>query len=59
VADHLAKNDGTLAYGRWYQYPTTINGFKASIQDAYDARATRSKLINNTRARKINSSPCS
>ncbi len=59
VSDNLPKTDGTLAYGRWYQYPTTATELKGWIQDAYDARTTRDKLINNTRARKINSSPCS
>lgn len=59
VADNLPKKDGTLGYARWYQYPTSANEIKGYIQDAYDARATRSNLIKNTRDRKINSSPCS
>ena len=58
VADSLPKTDGTPGYRRWYQYPTSASDLKGWIQDAYDARVIRSKLINNARTRKINSSPC-
>ncbi len=57
VSDNLPRG-GRPAYGRWYQYPTFSGDLQGWIEDAYDARSTRAHLIDNTRARKIHTSPC-
>lgn len=59
VDDNLPRANGPDTYARWYRYPTSSNQLKGWVEDAFTARTTRSKLITNTRARKINSSPCS
>ena len=44
-------------YARYYYYPKTTSELRSWIQDAFDARTTRTHLIDNSRAlRKINSS---
>ncbi len=58
VDDNLPRPNGPDTYARWYRYPTSSNQLKGWVQDAFNARTARASLINNTRARKINSSPC-
>ncbi len=58
VDDNLPRTNGPDKYARWYRYPTSANQVKGWVQDAFDARTTRNRLIDNTRARKISSSPC-
>lgn len=58
VRDNLPTKDGTDGYARWYNYPTSSTALRKWVQDAFDARSTRAGLINNSRARKISSSPC-
>ncbi len=45
-------------YARWWKYPTTANQLRTCIDDAFDARSSRSHLIDNSRPRKLSSSPC-
>jgi hypothetical protein len=58
VDDNLPRTSGPDKYARWYRYPASSSQLKGWVQDAFDARTSRNGLINNTRARKINSSPC-
>lgn len=55
VDDNVAEKVG---YARWYKYPTSAVSLRTWIDEAFDARTSKSHLINNTRARKINNSPC-
>ncbi|MBM0256835.1 TIR domain-containing protein [Micromonospora sp. 4G55] len=50
--------DGDKLYARWWKYPSSDWALRSCIEDAFTARTTRSHLIDNTRARKIRSSPC-
>lgn len=59
VMDNLPRPGSEDRYARWYKYPTSVSGLKSNIEDAFNARSSRQPLIDNTRARKINSSPCS
>ena len=53
-ADNWATDDSK--YGRYYYYPRSEASLRACIEDAFQARESRAKLIDNTRAlRKINS----
>jgi hypothetical protein len=54
-SDNLKESD---KYARYYYYPKTTSELRSWIQAAFDARTTRSHLIDNSRGlRKINS-PC-
>lgn len=50
--------DGKDGYARWWKYPSSVNGLQDMIEEAFQARASKAGLINNTRARKINNSSC-
>ncbi|MFG3602532.1 TIR domain-containing protein [Micromonospora chersina] len=55
----LADNvDGDKLYAQWWKYPSSDWALRSCIEDAFTARTTKSHLIDNTRARKIRSSPC-
>lgn len=56
VDDNVGK-DGAL-YARWWKYPTTVPVLQEHIQDAFQARASKAHLIDNTRERKKNNSQC-
>ncbi|WP_405950561.1 TIR domain-containing protein [Streptomyces prunicolor] len=59
VSDNVLRNDGKdVGYARYYTYPRSGSTLKNWIQDAFDARQTREKLIRNTRTRKTNNSYC-
>lgn len=55
VADNL---DGDKGYARWWKYPSSVSEVQNWIDAAFTARTDRANLINNSRARKINNSPC-
>lgn len=60
VDDNVTREDGAdVGYARYYVYPDSGSSLKSWIQDAFDARRTRDKLIENGRARKKNNSYCS
>lgn len=57
--DNVIRKDGNeVGYARWNKYPTSESSLRAWIEDAFEARTTRSSLIKNTRTRKVNNSPC-
>jgi hypothetical protein len=57
--DNVIRKDGNdLGYARWNKYPASESSLRDWIEDAFEARTTRSSLIKNTRARKVNNSPC-
>jgi MTH538 TIR-like domain (DUF1863) len=55
IDDNVADQQG---YARWRKYPSTTSGLQKFIDEAFDARATKAHLIDNTRERKINNSRC-
>lgn len=55
VADNV---DGEQGYARWYKYPATVGGLQNMVQEAFQARTSKANLIDNTRDRKKNNSPC-
>ncbi len=55
VDDNVIDVDG---YARWYKYPSTQLSLRNQIETAFGYRSSRSHLINNSRTRKLNSSPC-
>lgn len=55
----LDGGDNSVGYARWWTYPTSKAQLRRHISDAYLGRMTRAHLIDNTRARETNSSPCS
>lgn len=55
VDDNVEKSVG---YARWYKYPTSTESLRTYIDEAFEARTSKSHLINNTRARKIRNSQC-
>lgn len=58
AGDNVMGPDGDTGYGRWWKYPTSKAQLRGYVQDAYDARDTRSTLIDNTRARRLRSAAC-
>ncbi len=46
------------SYARWWKYPESATQLRDCIEDAYQARTSRAKLIDNSRSRKERSSPC-
>lgn len=55
VSDNVKKEDG---YARYWTYPISKSGLRNWIQVAYDARSTRSDLIDNSRERRKQNSAC-
>lgn len=55
VADNV---DDDKLYARWWKYPASAAALQPLIEEAFQARATKSHLIDNTRARKTANSPC-
>jgi hypothetical protein len=58
LADNLKGANNSEGYARWWKYPTSESQLRGYIDDAYLARTSRSELIDNSRARKINNSTC-
>lgn len=60
--DRLAKNllgeKSDEGYARWYWYPTTKSSLASWIDDAFNARIARCKLIDNPRDRFKNNRSC-
>ena len=55
VGDNVSGADG---YTRWWTYPSTQSSFRDMVEEAFVARTAKSDLIENTRSRKLNNSPC-
>lgn len=51
--------DGDAGYARWWKYPTTEAGLRSCIETAFEARSSKTHLIDNSRARKKSNSSCS
>lgn len=51
VADNVKGAKGDEGYARWWKYPTSTDQLEGYIEDAFDARTSRARLINNTRTR--------
>lgn len=51
-------NDKNERYARYYYYPTSDSQLRGWIEDAFQARTSRSSLINNSRALRKNNSAC-
>lgn len=58
LSDNILGVKGEDGYARYWTYPSSKQGLRSCIDEAFAARSTRSHLINNSRARKINNSPC-
>lgn len=59
IPNRLADNvDGQDGYARWWKYPSSMWGLRSLIDEAFEARVTKAHLIDNSRTRKINNSPC-
>lgn len=55
VNDNVVGDD---KYARWFKYPSDEGQVRAAIEEAFQARSTKSELIDNSRARKRNNSSC-
>jgi MTH538 TIR-like domain (DUF1863) len=55
VDDNVSGDDG---YAQWYTYPSSEQGLRGMIQEAFDARATKAGVIDNSRMRKKYNSLC-
>jgi len=55
VADNV---DGSAGYARWKKYPASATLLSGILDEAFRARSTKTHLIDNSRARKINNSSC-
>lgn len=60
VSDNIERdsNNNDLGYARWNQYPTSKSSLRSWVEDGFIARTSRAHKIDNTRARRRNSSPC-
>jgi hypothetical protein len=56
--DKRDSNDNSVGYARWKKYPTSSSSLRSWIEDAFDARSSRTHLIINTRSRKKYNSTC-
>jgi MTH538 TIR-like domain (DUF1863) len=50
--------NGDACYARWFKYPSSLDGLRSMIDEAFNARTSKSSLIVNTRPRKLRSSSC-
>lgn len=55
LADNVNGEDG---YARYWKYPSTVNSLRSLIETAFQARQSKSHLIDNSRVRKERSSSC-
>ncbi len=56
----LADNvDGDKGYARWRKYPSSAASLRGFIQEAFEARESKTHLIDNSRPRKKYNSSCS
>jgi hypothetical protein len=51
--------DGDKGYARWWKYPSSAASLRGLIQKAFDARESKTHLIDNSRARMKYNSQCS
>jgi hypothetical protein len=58
VQDNVRGAKGDEGYARWWKYPTSGESLRSEIASAFDARTSRADLIDNSRERKLNNSPC-
>lgn len=59
VNDNVIRQDGKdIGYARYYAYPNSGSTLQSWIQDAFDGRRTRDRLIRNSRERKKINSYC-
>ncbi len=56
LQDNLT-NDGS-GYARYYYYPTSASDLRSWIQDAFDARTSRSTAVANSRKLRRHNAPC-
>jgi hypothetical protein len=59
VEDNRLGDDGDEGYARWWKYPKTSASLRSHIETAFQSRATKSRLIDNTRARRLSNASCS
>jgi MTH538 TIR-like domain (DUF1863) len=59
VKDNVLGDDGDDGYARWWKYPKSNDSLGSLIEIAFQARATKSNLIDNTRARRLSNAACS
>jgi hypothetical protein len=50
--------DGDQGYARWWKYPSSAGSLRSCIEIAFNSRESRTHLIDNSRARMKNNSPC-
>jgi len=60
VDDNIERqaNATDIGYARWMAYPSSKSTLRGWISDAFDARTSRSYLINNSRPRRLSSTAC-
>lgn len=56
VSDNVVNRDE--GYARWWKYPTSANGLRSMIEWSFDARTSRTALIDNTRSRRLKNAVC-
>jgi hypothetical protein len=59
LKDNVKGKDGNEGYARYWVYPKSASSLKRMVQEAYDARTSKSQLIDNSRARRLRNSACS
>jgi hypothetical protein len=57
-SDNWRGNDDPTSYARYFFYPTNEATLRARIEDAFDARMSRSSLVDNSRKLRTNDSSC-
>jgi hypothetical protein len=55
VDDNVRDNQ---LYARWWKYPSNADQVRRYVEEAFQARSNRAHLIDNSRVRKVNNSPC-
>jgi hypothetical protein len=58
VQDNIAGTDSDKGYARWWKYPSSSVGLGDLIDTAYEYRASRGLLVDNSRALRANNSVC-
>ncbi len=50
--------DGDKKYARWWTYPTSGDSLRQCIEEAFQARTSKTRLVDNSRSRQERNSPC-
>ncbi len=56
--DNISGHENDEGYARWWKYPKSSADLASRIEIAHSYRATRSDLVNNRRALRVNNATC-